>query len=109
VATPDFATDIQPIFTRSCALGSGCHSAGGICSLVLEQGAAYDNLVDVPTVCASPPGLLRVRPGSLDSSLLALVIEDSARSISRMPFTGAQLPIAERGTIRNWIRQGAQP
>lgn len=107
VATPSFTADIQPILTRSCALGSGCHSAGGTCNLELESGLSIGSLVGVTSVCANPP-ITRVMPGFTDSSLFALVLDSTTRSISRMPLLGDTLSQGERGTIRNWIRQGAQ-
>src|SRR5688572_29940868 len=46
VANPSFANDIQPIFTRRCAIG-GCHSVGSArAQLVLAPGPAYDPLAD---------------------------------------------------------------
>ncbi|HEY0136292.1 MAG TPA: hypothetical protein VGB85_19540, partial [Nannocystis sp.] len=62
----DFAGEIQPIFTASCA---GCHGGGQPAqSLSLAEGAAYAALVEVDSV--GMPGTLRVAPGDPASSFL---------------------------------------
>src|SRR5947209_19527637 len=64
VVTPtgvDFKTQIQPIFTRNCAL-SGCHatdSASG--GMILDASQSYANLVNVVSSEVAPDK--RVVPG----------------------------------------------
>ena len=68
-ANVSFATDIQPIFTASCA-GSQCHSAMAHKSeLILAAGRAYEQLVGVATdQCGGQR--LRVAPGNPSGSYL---------------------------------------
>ena len=66
--TVSFATNIQPIFNRSCALTS-CHvppvPAGG---QDLTAGVAYSQSVNVPST--QRPQLKRVKPGDPDASYM---------------------------------------
>lgn len=108
VASPSFSTDVQPIFTRTCAMG-GCHSlTTRQAGLVLTEGAAYDAIVGKTAL--TRPQLQLVRAGQPDASWLALVIgpDETARSsISRMPLASPALTPNQVATIRNWIARGA--
>jgi hypothetical protein len=108
VANPSFATDIQPIFVRRCAMG-GCHSVGSArAELVLAAGHAYDSLVNKASFLN--PAMDRVEPNRADSSWLVRMIEedDAARlHYSRMPLGGQPLTDNQIATIVNWIEQGA--
>lgn len=103
-----FRDDVQPIFTRTCAL-AGCHGGGALgFPLDLSPGTAYGQLVDVPSI-ESP--LDRVEPGAPDLSYLVHKLQgtyDAAGgACCRMPLGQAALPDAEIGVIRSWIEQGA--
>jgi len=108
VANPSFATDIQPIFNRRCAIG-GCHTViSARADMVLAPGHAYDSLVNQPGYLYSQ--LDRVEPGDAANSWLVRMIEDDdgARfSYSRMPLGGQPLTRNQIATIVNWIENGA--
>lgn len=108
VANPSFANDIQPIFTRRCAIG-GCHSVNSArAEMVLTAGHAYDSIVNKPSYLNSV--LDRVEPGDAASSWLVRMIEadDDARlHYSRMPLGGQPLTNNQIATIVNWIENGA--
>jgi hypothetical protein len=100
-----FSSDVQPIFTRSCAT-FGCHiPATAPFGFVLEQGQAYANLVGVPS--AEDPQLKRVEPGRSDLSYIIRKLEGTGLG-DRMPADGPPyLPDAEIQLIKDWIDQGA--
>ena len=102
-----FSTDVQFIFTRSCAK-SGCHAgstAPFLFGLSLEQGQAYANLVGVPS--GEDPTLKRVEPGRSDLSYIIRKLEGNGLG-DRMPADGPPyLPDAEIQLIKDWIDQGA--
>ena len=108
VANPSFATDIQPIFNRRCAIG-GCHTVlSRKAELVLQQGYAYDSIVNVPAFL--DPGFLRVEPGNATDSWLVRMIgpDDNARQgFARMPLGSHPLTPNQIATIVNWIENGA--
>ena len=108
VANPSFANDIQPIFTRRCAIG-GCHTVNSArAELVLTAGHAYDSLVNKPSYLN--PVLDRVEPGDSSKSWLVRMIgpDDAARlNYSRMPLGGHPLTDNQIATIVNWIENGA--
>ncbi len=108
IANPSFATDIQAIFTRRCAIG-GCHSVNSArAELVLVAGHAYDSLVNKRAYLNS--ALDRVEPGDAANSWLVRMIEDDdvARlHYSRMPLGGQPLTDNQIATIVNWIENGA--
>jgi hypothetical protein len=108
VANPSFANDIQPIFTRRCAIG-GCHTvASHRAEMVLSPGHAYDSLVNKPSFLN--PVMDRVEPGDAASSWLALMIgpdENARLHYSRMPLGGQPLTDNQIATIVNWIENGA--
>jgi hypothetical protein len=103
----------RQIFNRSCAL-SGCHDSqsktGG---LLLEEGAAYTNLVDVTpqNPGASAAGWKRVDAAnaSADTSYLfhKLTGDLDGTQGARMPFGGGALDDYLVEIIRLWIEDGA--
>ncbi len=101
---PSFAGDIQPIFTANCAL-QNCHAAPGQEGMVLSQGVAYSNIVNVNS--NEVPSLMRVRPTLPDSSYLVLKTEGRQSVGTQMPPTGP-LGSSEIQLIRNWATKGAQ-
>ncbi len=108
VANPSFATDIQPIFTRRCAIG-GCHTVNSLrADLVLSPGHAYDSIVNKPSFLN--PALDRIEPGDAASSWLVLMIEedeDARLHYPRMPLGGQPLTPNQIATIVNWVENGA--
>src|SRR5438093_13076851 len=85
VLTISFASTIQPIFNRSCAL-SGCHvgpvPAGG---QDLTAGVAYSQSVNVPST--QEPRLKRVKPGFPDDSYMVRKLRGGPN------ISGAMMPL----------------
>ncbi|UCE18048.1 MAG: hypothetical protein JSV84_14465 [Gemmatimonadota bacterium] len=102
---PSFASDIQPIFSASCAI-SGCHDATtASAELVLTEGQAYAQLVDV--LSTQDAGKKLVTPGDAENSYLVMKLEDRASVGSAMPL-GSTLSDEEIQRIRDWIDAGAE-
>jgi len=101
-AEVSFAQEVQPIFNTFCVT---CHGGNG--GMFLNQGQAYDNLVNTTSQGYAP--LKRVVPGKPDSSVLYLKISSNPpiNVGQRMPQGGA-LPADEIMTIKFWILQGAK-
>lgn len=109
-----FSLDIEPLFTKNCAV-VGCHtSAFAIGGLSLSQAVAYGTLVNV-NANQRPPGfptpMKRIAPGDPDNSYLY-------RKIIGTPgtFVGAQMPAPGTGNtlsdrdkaiVAAWITEGA--
>lgn len=108
IANPLFVTDIQPIFNRRCAIG-GCHTVLSRKSeLVLQEGYAYDSIVNIPAFLN--PQYLRVEPGNAVDSWLVRMIEaddDQRDHFARMPLGSHPLTPNQIATIVNWIENGA--
>jgi len=104
IQNPSFANNIQTIFTSSCAL-SNCHNgASAQAGLVLDQGQAYANLVNV--VSTSEPNTTRVLPSDADNSYLVIKLEGRQNVGARMPLTGS-ITSTQLQNIKNWINNGA--
>lgn len=101
-----FEGDVLPILNSYCVM---CHLPGA------EQGElslypdAWSRLVGNPSVQSS---LLRVDPGSPDSSYLYLKLIGTGESVGgsglQMPFQQPSLDPDQIETIRLWIEQGAK-
>jgi len=102
---PSFSQDIQPIFTSSCAL-SNCHNASAQAGLVLLQGQAYNNIVNVNST--QDPSKKRVNPEKANNSYLVIKIEGRQTIGERMPLGGAALSSTRIQNIKNWINRGAK-
>jgi hypothetical protein len=104
--TVDFATQIQPIFDRNCAL-SGCHASDtASAGLILDAGQSYANLVNVASSEVGPDK--RVAPGnSAASYLIEKLTRAQPRAGSRMPLGSEPLPDNQIALIRTWIDEGA--
>ncbi len=114
-----FEGDVQPIFTANCALTT-CHIAGNPPQgQILQEGFAYNNIVNQPAGEAAgigEPDLKRVDATSsdpLNSYLWRKVSSTGKISGSTMPPADVsgmrrQLTAAEKETIRLWIVQGAK-
>lgn len=102
------------VFTPICAT-MFCHSAAThLANLVLEDGQSFASLVNVApdNQTARNDGLLRVRPGDPDHSLLVIKVEGPPPGSdlgSQMPFTGQPLDATQKQLIRDWVAQGALP
>ena len=105
-AAVSFSSQLQPILTSSCAT-SGCHvGARPQAKLDLSSGAAFTNLVNVPSSTCT--GLVRVTPGQVDKSYLMNKLTGVAIcSGTQMPKTGTSLPAAQLDLFRAWICNGA--
>jgi hypothetical protein len=113
-ATASFASDVQPIFTASCA-SSGCHDGvrgpgrpggqgGGATSLDLTAGNSYQSLLETTTSCG--PVVVPGDPGS--SVLIGKLTGMALCTGSQMPKGDAPLAPALIDTIAVWICQGAE-
>lgn len=103
---PSLASDIQPIFNKSCAFAN-CHDASAAAGLDLSTGKAYTNLVNVPSV--NDPATVRVIPNVADSSYLYIkIVGDPGDGTLRMPIGGNPLSDNEIQLIKNWITAGAK-
>jgi hypothetical protein len=111
--TVSLATNVQPIYDRSCAL-SGCHiGAVPAGSLDLSRGRSYDDTVGVPAIGSN---LLLVKAGSPDDSYLVRKIEGGPDIAGELmpqgcpgnPLNGAVcLSADDIAAIRTWITQCA--
>jgi len=101
-----FSGGVQPIFNNNCAF-SGCHGTSGPQGgLVLAEGEAYDNIVNVPSSEVSSYN--RIEPNKPDSSFLYLKINSNPPSGARMPYGGPYLSDSQISTIETWINEGAK-
>lgn len=104
VSNVSFSSDVQPIFTASCAT-MGCHrTPNPQAALNLLQGQSWSQLVNVTSQGYAPA--LRVVPGDPDGSVLYNKIADTGRFGARMPENGV-LTAGEIDLIRQWIQDGA--
>lgn len=108
IADPSFSTDIQPIFTSNCAL-SGCHNNTAQEGLILLQGQAYANIVNVDSnQDTQQPVRKRVLPGDSANSYLVIKIEGNQTVGTRMPQGRSPLSSVQIQNIKNWIDRGAK-
>jgi hypothetical protein len=101
---PSFITDIQPIFSASCAT-SGCHNVNASAGLDLLAGKAYMNLVDIAST--QDKGKKRVKTSDATNSYLVIKVEGKQSFGSKMPPSGA-LSVESIQLIKNWINKGAK-
>ncbi len=104
-------SDVQPIFTSTCAL-SGCHAATNPeLGMSLSVGQTFANVVNVPATELST--MNRVTPGQPDNSYLVHKVQgthlDVGGSGFQMPKGRSPLTQMEIDLIRAWIEAGAQP
>ncbi|MCU0288579.1 MAG: hypothetical protein MUF15_19580 [Acidobacteria bacterium] len=100
-----FANDIQVIFTNHCSI-SGCHnSASARAQLVLDEGQAYANLVNVTST--REPNYKRVFPSDAYHSYIVIKLEGRQMVGSRMPLTGS-ITDTQLKKIKIWINDGAE-
>ena len=102
---PTFSSIQTNIFTPKC-VNEGCHP-GQDAPMSLQSGAAFDNLVNVPSAFEGG-NLLRVNPNDANNSALYLKVLGDARTSDRMPLLRSALSQDEINAIRDWINNGAQ-
>jgi hypothetical protein len=111
--TSSFALLQQKVITPVCAK---CHTAQSTYAiesgLVLDQAVAYANLVGIKAFQkdAAADGLLRVKPGFADSSLLYLKLHGFPANKFygyTMPMGYQALSIGQQKFIHDWINAGA--
>jgi hypothetical protein len=100
--TPDI------IFTSNCALSS-CHNSTAQEGLILLQGQAYANIVNVDsTQDTQRPVRKRVLPGDAANSYLVIKIEGNQTVGDRMPQGRSALSSVRINNIKNWVNRGAK-
>jgi hypothetical protein len=104
---PTFANVQSNVFTPSCVFSS-CHSGtapGG--GLSLEEGKAYDQLINVSSSAAT--GKVRVVPGNVSGSYLnEKLTSDTPAAGVRMPQGNGALEPERLQLIQSWIADGAK-
>ena len=108
ISDPSFSTVIQPIFSGNCAV-SGCHNSSAQAGLILSQGQALANLVNVDsTQDTQRPVRKRVLPGDATNSVLVIKIEANPPFGDRMPQGRSALSSVRINNIKNWVDRGAK-
>ena len=111
--TVNFATNIQPIFDRSCAL-SGCHDASRASGLDLSLGKSYGSIVGKRAL--TRPDRLLIKPKAPDDSYIIQKIENAPGISGQLmpqgcpgqPLAGAVCPSADdREALRTWVTECA--
>lgn len=100
--------DVQPIFSRSCAI-TGCHtSRRPSAGLLLDSGSSHGSLVGVRSSAAMCSDRVRVVAGDPEASyLLDKLMGDPSICGVQMPRRGESIPASEIELIRGWICRGA--
>lgn len=105
-----FAELEQTVFVPSCGK-SNCHAGSPppLAPMSLEQGRAYDELVNVASTQAM--GWKRVEPGAPERSYLLAKLKGTAMQLSsvgtRMPLGAEPLSDEVLADIEAWIARGA--
>ena len=102
---PSFSNDIQPIFSSNCAV-SGCHNSTASEGLILLEGQAYANIVNIDSRQDQAKKL--VLPADATNSYLVMKIEGRQTSGSRMPLNRSALSDIRIQNIKNWVNRGAK-
>ena len=103
--TLSFSKDIQPIFTKNCAV-TECHvMPKPTKKLDLSEGKAYQSIVNVTS--REMPKKKIVAPGNLQLSYIYDKLTGNQDEGDRMPSGKKALPKAEIELIKNWILAGA--
>jgi hypothetical protein len=103
-SSPSFYFHIQPIFTQNC-VANGCHNSAAGGGLVLLQGPAYVNLVNIPST--QEPNRMRVLPGDAANSYMIIKIEGNQTIGTRMPLGREPLDQVLIQNLINWVNKGA--
>jgi len=113
-ATVSFASNIQPIFNRSCAVAASCHAGPGSANMDLTPGVAYGQIVGVRST--QQRNLKRVDPGDPDASYLVRKIRggpnisgtEMPQGCPATPLSGAQcLSADDTAAIVQWVTECA--
>ena len=100
-----FSKDIQLILTKNCAVAE-CHVAPKPAKkLVLSEGDAYKNMVNVVSREYSKKKI--VAPGNLEQSYLYDKLTGNQADGDRMPSGKKSLPKEQIELIKKWILAGA--
>lgn len=98
-----FEKDVEPVFASTCAL-SNCHKGpDGTLGLVLDPGAAYDNIVDKPALTSDK---LLIAPGDVNGSYILDRLQ-AINGATIMPPVGDPVPAASIEAIKCWVAAGA--
>ena len=106
---PTLASIQQNVFTPNCAQ-SGCHGNGPQKGLRLDSVAnSAATLINIPS--PSDSNLVRVRPGSPDTSFLIQKLQGTPTPLlgDRMPQGGPFLQQSTIDVVRLWITNEANP
>lgn len=133
-ATPgpalSFATDVLPVFERSCALSASCHGnpssptdsagyrmyLGELKTAMKPSDVAKIRSLIIGQPSHAAPSLNIVEPGKPESSFLMLKMDGAHKCAANacgdkcgesMPQGGILLDIPTRNIVRDWIAQGA--
>ncbi len=100
-----FSKDIQPILTKNCAVEE-CHVVPKPTKkLILSEGVAYKNIVNVVSRENSKKKI--VAPGNLELSYLYDKLTGNQADGDRMPSGKKALPKEKIELIKKWILDGA--
>ncbi len=104
------AVHIQPLWTEHC-VDAGCHELSEGRVMPLEEGLAYDSLID--RASSQFPLYDLVEPGHPDGSYLVHKLAGTQTDVGGM---GRQMPTgkdplsdADQAMVWKWIQQGALP
>ncbi len=100
-----FSINVQPLFTASCATGTCHRGISPAAGLLLIEGSAYSNTVNVLAV--SGGGLDRVEPGQSANSYLYKKVIGLAGTIMPPPESGIVLTQDQKDMLKAWMDQGA--
>ncbi len=108
---PSLASIQNNIFLPTCA-GAGCHTGPAGPNLpagmdLSSANASFSSLINVVSVQAQMPPILRVAVGDADNSYLIHKLEGTSVQGSRMPQNGPFLDQATIDVVRFWIDSGA--
>jgi hypothetical protein len=105
-ALPGGFADVYDVFLSGGC--TGCHNASAAGGLRLNQ-PAFVGVTLIGQPSTRYPDLLRVASGNPDDSLLYAILNCTPRApYPTMPLGGAQIPLAQRALVYDWIAQGAR-
>lgn len=99
---------MTPARCNSCHGMPASQVSNGKLHMGTTQDAAYAALIDQASVSMDCAGMVLVKPGQPEASLLYLKGLDPPPCGSRMPLGGARLTAAQNEMIRSWIAAGAK-
>ena len=102
---PNLPSIQTEIFTKTCTIGSSCHSSYGLAGdMDLSEGNSYANLVNVEA--DEVEDMVRVVPGDAEASALYQLLLGPIPDARQMP-PGSELSQGKINAIRQWIDDGA--